>query len=242
MSVAPQMKQNSLEDERRAHEPSMEEILASIRRIIADDENLPSRRQGVASAVELDARRPLADHADSTPAESDDPGGGAMGALEPVSLRRLEEGRHQGADLAVFPGRDESAPDLAAPFSEPLAPRSPTETAGAPSPQPYPEAAAAEVDDAAYAFVGDEAADAPEAGPGLAEPASPLVSPEAAASVASHFEALAASIFIKDSGLLQEYAKELLRPMLKQWLDDNLPVMVERLVRAEIERVARGRR
>ena len=34
---------------------------------------------------------------------------------------------------------------------------------------------------------------------------------------------------------------EMLRPMLKSWLDDNLPAMVERLVRAEIERVSRGR-
>jgi cell pole-organizing protein PopZ len=34
----------------------------------------------------------------------------------------------------------------------------------------------------------------------------------------------------------------MLRPMLKQWLDDNLPAVVERLVRAEIERVARGGR
>jgi len=34
----------------------------------------------------------------------------------------------------------------------------------------------------------------------------------------------------------------MLRPMLKQWLDDNLPGIVERLVRQEIERVARGRR
>jgi len=33
----------------------------------------------------------------------------------------------------------------------------------------------------------------------------------------------------------------MLRPMLKGWLDDNLPAMVERLVRAEIERVSRGR-
>jgi len=29
--------------------------------------------------------------------------------------------------------------------------------------------------------------------------------------------------------------------MLKTWLDENLPDMVERLVRAEIERVSRGR-
>jgi uncharacterized protein len=34
---------------------------------------------------------------------------------------------------------------------------------------------------------------------------------------------------------------ELLRPMLKSWLDDNLPSIVERLVRAEIERVTRNR-
>jgi cell pole-organizing protein PopZ len=33
----------------------------------------------------------------------------------------------------------------------------------------------------------------------------------------------------------------MLRPMLKVWLDDNLPGLVERLVRAEIERVSRGR-
>ena len=37
-------------------------------------------------------------------------------------------------------------------------------------------------------------------------------------------------------------AREMLRPMLKQWLDENLPAMVERLVRVEIERLARGKR
>jgi len=34
----------------------------------------------------------------------------------------------------------------------------------------------------------------------------------------------------------------MLRPMLKAWLDENLPGIVERLVRAEIERLARGAR
>jgi cell pole-organizing protein PopZ len=34
--------------------------------------------------------------------------------------------------------------------------------------------------------------------------------------------------------------KEMLRPLLKAWLDDNLPAMVERLVQAEIRRVTRG--
>jgi cell pole-organizing protein PopZ len=70
----------------------------------------------------------------------------------------------------------------------------------------------------------------------------PLVSPSTDASVASSFQSLAASMFLRDSDLIARTAREMLRPMLKQWLDDNLPVMVERLVRAEIERVARGGR
>ncbi|TJV50334.1 MAG: DUF2497 domain-containing protein, partial [Mesorhizobium sp.] len=37
-----------------------------------------------------------------------------------------------------------------------------------------------------------------------------------------------------------EMAEEMLRPMLQDWLDNNLPTLVERLVREEIERVARG--
>ena len=40
---------------------------------------------------------------------------------------------------------------------------------------------------------------------------------------------------------LEDLVKEMLRPMLKSWLDDNLPGMVERMVRAEIDRVSRGR-
>jgi uncharacterized protein len=40
---------------------------------------------------------------------------------------------------------------------------------------------------------------------------------------------------------VEDLMAELLRPMLKNWLDENLPALVERLVQAEIERVARGR-
>ena len=72
--------------------------------------------------------------------------------------------------------------------------------------------------------------------------ASALVSADAAASITAQFQSLAASRVLNDSGLLHEYAREMLRPMLKAWLDDNLPGLVERLVRAEIERVARGGR
>ena len=70
----------------------------------------------------------------------------------------------------------------------------------------------------------------------------PLLSPTADASVASSFQALATTVLFQDKSMMEDMAREMLRPMLKQWLDDNLPVMVERLVRSEIERVARGGR
>jgi cell pole-organizing protein PopZ len=39
---------------------------------------------------------------------------------------------------------------------------------------------------------------------------------------------------------LEQIVREELRPLLKAWLDANLPPLVERLVKAELERVARG--
>ena len=37
---------------------------------------------------------------------------------------------------------------------------------------------------------------------------------------------------------MHDLVREMLRPMLAQWLDDNLPAMVEELVKAEIARIA----
>ncbi len=60
MSVAnASITSTSLDAERRSHEPSMEEILASIRRIIADDEVLPVLRR------ERDQRRRASESPDS---------------------------------------------------------------------------------------------------------------------------------------------------------------------------------
>jgi cell pole-organizing protein PopZ len=68
-----------------------------------------------------------------------------------------------------------------------------------------------------------------------------LLSGAAAAAVDSAFNALAHTVQVRNGRTLEEFVGELLRPMLKTWLDENLPAMVERLVRAEIERVSRGR-
>ena len=69
-----------------------------------------------------------------------------------------------------------------------------------------------------------------------------LISAETGAYVARSFGDLAKAVDGEQRRSLDEMAEELLRPMLKEWLDDNLPTLVERLVREEIERVARGPR
>ncbi|MGC1641576.1 MAG: DUF2497 domain-containing protein, partial [Pseudolabrys sp.] len=68
-----------------------------------------------------------------------------------------------------------------------------------------------------------------------------LISNETIAAVDSAFNTLAHTIIGQNARTLEDLVKEMLRPMLKSWLDDNLPSMVERIVRAEIERVSRGR-
>jgi cell pole-organizing protein PopZ len=68
-----------------------------------------------------------------------------------------------------------------------------------------------------------------------------LLSTEASASVTQAFDRLGASLRPSQPLTVEDLMREMLRPMLKAWLDDNLPSLVERLVRAEIERVARCR-
>jgi hypothetical protein len=68
-----------------------------------------------------------------------------------------------------------------------------------------------------------------------------LLSSATSSAVDSAFNTLAQTVLVQNARTLEDLVREMLRPMLKSWLDDNLPGMVERLVRAEIERVARGR-
>ena len=69
----------------------------------------------------------------------------------------------------------------------------------------------------------------------------PLISNSTSAAVDSAFNTLAHTVLVQNARTLEDLVREMLRPMLKSWLDDNLPSLVERLVRAEIERVSRGR-
>jgi cell pole-organizing protein PopZ len=78
-----------------------------------------------------------------------------------------------------------------------------------------------------------------EAAPARGEPT--LVSAATSAAVDSAFNTLAQTVLVQNGRTLEDLVREMLRPLLKSWLDDNLPGLVERLVRAEIERVSRGR-
>ncbi len=63
-----------------------------------------------------------------------------------------------------------------------------------------------------------------------------LMSPTTTDSVHTAFEQLKN---LTTEGL-DSKVRDMIRPMLREWLDNNLPSMVERLVRDEIERVSRG--
>jgi cell pole-organizing protein PopZ len=68
-----------------------------------------------------------------------------------------------------------------------------------------------------------------------------LLSSMTSQAVDSAFNTLAHTVLVQNARTLEDLVREMLRPLLKTWLDDNLPGLVERLVRAEIERVSRGR-
>jgi uncharacterized protein len=224
MSVTSSTQYNRYDDQRAAeqraaHEPSMEEILASIRRIIADDEVLPLTRQaGPAPAPPAQASIPRAPVAPSSqrlpPAPSFTPPVQSHNSLKPPSA---ESSGLEGV------AADRFASIVRKPQPSLLEKRvQPRDYAAPPADYPY------------------TAPQPPSSAPYEPAPA-PLMSAQTNASVASSFQALASSLG-GDQQQMERTVTDLLKPMLKQWLDDNLPILVERLVRAEIERVARGGR
>ena len=202
----------------KANEPSMEEILASIRRIIADDDATKQPAKPAANPEPQPARAAPAQAAAPQPASQDD--------IDAVL-----------ADLDEAPAHSEPEPEEEDVLELTEAMTAPPEPAAAPQP-------AFRRIEATQDVVFDEPPAAPSPQPAPAARARelevPLLSNAASAAVHSAFGNLAHSMLVQNSRTLEDLVKELLRPMLKAWLDDNLPVMVERLVRAEIERVSRG--
>jgi cell pole-organizing protein PopZ len=74
------------------------------------------------------------------------------------------------------------------------------------------------------------------------EAADNLVGDHAASAAASAFGSLSSALLMpKDGRTLEDVVRELLRPLLKEWLDQNLPRIVETKVEEEVHRIARGR-
>jgi hypothetical protein len=238
----------------KAQEPSMEEILASIRRIIADDDaaktppkaaepakpapaSAPAPAPKAAAPVAPAPRPAAAAPRPATPPPHPAPPPpapvvsaqddiDAMFAAEPepkaseapsADILELTEAMEALPEPQPAPGlrRIDAMPDV-------------VEAPAAPPPQPAPPPPAT-VEQARRQFQEKT------------EPDRQLLSPATTAAVDSAFNSLAQTVLIRNDLTLDGMVREMLRPMLKAWLDDNLPNMVERMVRAEIERVSRGR-
>ena len=165
----------------------MEDILASIRRILSEDEGEPL---------------PSATHPGTHP-----PTGPDVVPLDPSML--VDE------PLPSMPPLPEEPPTVIAPSFAPPPPANPPSANVLPANPPPPVAPAG--------LVGPEAAAA------------------AASSVGSLLRTLASErqqIPVRSGGpTIEDLVREELRPLLKLWLDTNLPPLVERLVRVEIERL-----
>lgn len=143
---------------------------------------------------------------------------------QPPHLPAFDEAAVSAAGEIIARYETEVAP--AAPVQAPVAPVQAAAPAFAPLSIPLPEAAPRR----------------PAFEPAAESAAVSLLSSETGALVARSFGELAEAVDGAQRRSLDEIAEELLRPMLREWLDDNLPTLVERLVREEIERVARGPR
>jgi cell pole-organizing protein PopZ len=241
----------------KVQEPSMEEILASIRRIIADDEAKPADKPAAAapaapappparpamkdippSAIPAaPAAAKAAPAPPSKPAPPPPPPPAAASNNQDdidAMLASLEE--DTAAEDVRPPQPDGDVFELTDEMALPDPP---------PAPAPAPPAAAfskIEPQDDLEFTEARAAQRQPAPDPlRLEMPMPQILSRTTVNAVESAFNTLAHTVLSNNARTLEDLVKEMLRPMLKSWLDDNLPGLVERIVKAEIERVSRGR-
>jgi uncharacterized protein len=251
----------------KVQEPSMEEILASIRRIIADDDAKPPAAEKLSSPAAPPAKpeKPAAAAAApaARPVMNDIPPSAipvAQAAATKVAAPPLKPAPSAAPSPAAPNGRDDidallSGLDEATSPSEIRQPLPDgdvfdlTDEMALPDPPPSfnkiePKDDVEFADTAAVKAAHRQPAFEPPRPP-LESPAAPqpqqILSHSTVSAVESAFNTLANTVLSNNARTLEDLVKEMLRPMLKSWLDDNLPGLVERIVKAEIERVSRGR-
>jgi hypothetical protein len=241
----------------KVQEPSMEEILASIRRIIADDEAKPA-------AAEKPAAPAAAAAAPAKPAAMTDIPPSKIPAAQAASAKAPAKpappppppapppapvaSNNQDDIDALLAGLDDvtSEPEIRPSAPEPEVFELTDEMAVPEAPQaPFskiePEEDLVFTENVAKAALRQPAFEPPPLVESPAPASQPMLSRSTVSAVESAFNSLAHTVLSNNARTLEDLVKEMLRPMLKSWLDDNLPGLVERIVKAEIERVSRGR-
>jgi cell pole-organizing protein PopZ len=245
----------------KVQEPSMEEILASIRRIIADDEAKPAENKpaekGTGAAAAASSEAPAAASPAAKPAVmADIPPSAIVTAAKaspPAPTPAPDAANSQDDIDAMLAGLDAATSE--AEVRPPLPDGEVfelTDEMALPDEQPASFRKVEPEDDLEFSEA--VAASAPpraqhrqpafEPPPLYESPAAPpqqMLSRSTVSAVESAFNTLANTVLSNNARTLEDLVKEMLRPMLKSWLDDNLPGLVERIVKAEIERVSRGR-
>jgi uncharacterized protein len=261
----------------KVQEPSMEEILASIRRIIADDEAKPPGEKAAAPAAAAPTPAPAKAEKPAAapppkPAMAEIPPSKIPAAAAAVERKAVAPAPPPAPPPAPAPSASNNQDDIdallngldEATSAEEIRPAQPEPEAEvfdltddmavpsmAPPPEPsfhkiepqddleFTESAASRAINRPPAYE-PPAFDPPPAAPAPAA-AGPILSQHTVSAVESAFNTLAHTVLSNNARTLEDLVKEMLRPMLKSWLDDNLPGLVERIVKAEIERVSRGR-
>jgi len=239
----------------KVQEPSMEEILASIRRIIADDEAKPAAAEKAPPAsppaAPVKPEKPAPAPAARVPQDSPAPAAPAKAAppMAPPPPAPAAPANNSQDDIdALLNGLDEvTTPEEIRPAAPDVDVLDLTDEMALPDPPPLAAFKTVEPpDDLEFT---EAAAKAPPREPAFVPPpqfespapSQPMLSRSTVSAVESAFNSLAHTVLSNNARTLEDLVKEMLRPMLKSWLDDNLPGLVERIVKAEIERVSRGR-
>ncbi|WP_050419691.1 PopZ family protein [Bradyrhizobium tropiciagri] len=246
----------------KVQEPSMEEILASIRRIIADDEAKPGAAEKPAAAAPPPPKAEPAPPPAAKPAMKSPPPAAPQAAKAaapapkstPPAPAAASSNSQDDID-SLLASLDEATPAAEIrPSPQPEAqPEADvfelTDDMALPEPAPAPSFRKVEPQDdvefteARTRVPAQESVREPVREPPAIEtaPMQQIISGTTMRAVESAFNSLANTVLSNNARTLEDLVKEMLRPMLKSWLDDNLPGLVERIVKAEIERVSRGR-
>jgi len=241
---------NGMAQANLAREPSMEEILASIRKIIESNDTADAQRKADEDLAKASAGDDEADGPEEpSKAELETPSPSLTAVVEPAPISEPESPQAEAVsdappqadarEMAKGTESESYAAERVALTVELESARTGTGTPGVSRP-PGSVSSPPETDVQADAAA-DGAGKTPATETLGAEVGQGLISPQAGERVARSFETLNHAVTHGPSRSFDEIAQDMLRPILRQWMDDNLPGLVEQLVREEIERVVHRR-